>query len=326
MKLSKDKLFSILKNPAMWKSNDVIANCPKCNHREFYISLNDNHPFNCVRKKKCGWQGNIYTLLDELGIKDEYNIKPSIVWSPTLNNELKNNERIEVDINLEEISLPTGFRRVYTDSYLIKRGFKESDYNDYFIGITNLDSKLINYIIFVVYNDFKPVATIGRFKGTKEECDILKKPRYKNSESDFAKILGGYDDLELGVTETVILCEGLFDAKNVSDLLDLKNNSSMKCCYTFKCHVSEEQLYKLQLKGIKNILLLYDSDVLQKVKEAAVNLSKYFNVSVGLIEYANQNGQIKDPGDLNKEELQTILNNTYSPLDFYTKKVQILEL
>jgi hypothetical protein len=326
MKLSKDKLFSILKNPVLWKKNDVLANCPWCDHREFYISLNDNHPFNCVRKKKCGETGSLNKLLDKLGIRDEYNIKETISWSPTLNNELKNNERIEVDINLNEISLPIGFRRIYTDSYLNKRGFKESDYNDYFIGITNLDKKLINYIIFVVYNDFKQVATIGRFKGTKEECDILKKPRYKNSESDFAKILGGYDDLELGVTETVILCEGLFDSKNVSDLLDLKNNKSTKCCYSFKCHISDEQLYKLQLKGIKNVLLLYDSDVLQKVKETAVNLSKHFNVSVGLIECKNEQGQIKDPGELNKEELQAILNNTYSPLDFYTKKVQILEL
>ena len=321
MKLTKDKLFSILQNPSMWKNHDVLANCPWCGHREFYISLSDNHPFNCVRKKKCGETGSIYKLLNHLGIRDEYNIKESISWAPTLSNALKIDEKIDVDVNLEEIKLPLGFRRIYQDSYLQKRGFKENDYNDYHIGISNLDRKLINYIIFIIYNDFKPVAYVGRFKGTKEKCDLLKKPRYKNSESDFTKILGGYDELEKDVTETVILCEGLFDAKNVTDLFDLKNNNSTKCCYTFKCHISQEQLYRLQLKGIKNIVLFYDNDVIQQIKEQAMYLSNYFNVKIAFV--ANSTN---DPGELNINELNEIFKNLYLPFDFYTQRVQILNL
>lgn len=326
MKLSKDKLFSILKNPIMWKSNDVLANCPECDKREFYISLNENHPFNCVRKKKCGFQGNIYTLLNKLGIKEESNFKPDVKWSSNVQNTLLDGVEDTINIDLQEIALPLGFRRIYNDSYLNKRGFIKDDYDIYQVGITNLDRSLINYIIFVIYNDFKPVATIGRFKGTKEECELLKKPRYKNSESDFEKILGGYDELEKDVTETVILVEGLFDAKNIIDLLDLKNNSSTKCCYTFKCHVSDAQLYKLQLKGIKKILLMYDSDVLDKIKETAMQLSKHFEVQIAHIECKNENGEIKDPGDLNIKELQCVLHTTFTPLEFYTKKVQILDL
>src|ERR1017187_1599228 len=111
MKLSKDKLFAILKNPKLWKKNDVIANCPWCNEREFYISLNENHPFNCVRKKKCGIQGNIYTLLSHLGIKTDNTIKEDVKWVSTLSNVLEIGQENEIDINLDEVKLPIGFRR-----------------------------------------------------------------------------------------------------------------------------------------------------------------------------------------------------------------------
>lgn len=326
MKLSKDQLFSILKNPVMWKSNDILASCPKCQKKEFYISLNDNHPFNCVRKKRCGFQGNIYTLLDELGIRSDYNFKESISTSSELINILDDKRDQELCLDLIEIKMPFGFKRIFYDNYLNQRGFLQIDYNEYHCGITNLDRKLINYIIFGIYQDFKLVAYIGRYKGSKEECDNKKLPRYKNSESDFSKILGGYDDLEKDVTEEVILVEGFFDYKNITSLLNLKENKFVKCCYTFKCHISPEQLYRLQLKGIKKILMLYDPDVIREIKETAINLSKYFEVKVGLIEFKNEDGNLKDPGDLNEEELIHVLENTYSSFEFNLKKVQIFNL
>jgi hypothetical protein len=327
MKLTKDKLFSLLKNPKMWKNNDIQAECPICHKREFYIAIKDNHPFQCLRQKKCGFRGNIYTLLSNLGIKDDNTIKENVKWVSTLSNALEIRQEDDINIDLNEVKLPIGFRRVYFDSYLQERGFKEEDYNKYHIGITNLDRKLINYIIFVIYNDFKQVATIGRFKGTKQECELLKKPRYKNSESDFEKILGNYDDLEKDATETIILVEGFFDAKNISDLLNVEENQvNTKCCYTFKCHVSEGQLYKLKLKGIKNIILLYDLDVIDQIKEQAMILSKDFNVKIGFHEFKNEKGELKDAAELIQEEFIYILSTLINPLDFYTKKVQILNL
>lgn len=332
MKLSIQQLFSILQHPKMWKNNDIIANCPECGHREWYISLKDNHPHQCFRAKKCGFRGNIYTLLDKLGRYDLKNIKPDIKWVSRVKETLLDSTEDDVVLNLSEIRLPLGFKRIYADEYLKNRGFKEADFNDYVIGYALLDRKLLNYVIFVIYQDFKPVATIARYKGSKKEIEEQERKtgrkilRYKNSESDFSKILGGYDELENNVTKTAILCEGLFDKKHTDDLLDLKSSNEMKCLYTFKCDISDEQLYRLQLKGVENIILLYDPDVISKIKDVAFRLSQYFNVKIGLIEATNENGELKDPAELNYEELINILNNLYLPLDFSLKKVQILKL
>lgn len=330
MKLSKEELFRLLAefNPKMWKDNDILINCPVCNHRECYVSLKDDHPFNCVRKKKCGWQGNIHALLNKLGVP-EGNIKESIKWSDKVSNALileKHSVIDDIDIELPEIRLPLGFRRIYDDEYLNKRGFIKDDYNVYKVGITNLDRKLINYAVFCIYNDFKLVATIGRYRAEKKEIEELEKKtgrkimRYRNSGSDFAKILGGYDELEAGITKKVILVEGLFDKKNVDDLLDLYHNEITKCCYTFKCDISVEQVYKLKLKGIEEIVLLYDGDVIEKIKQTGLKLMHDFNVNVALID-----GD-KDPGEMNLEELNTSLKNLYHPIHFNLKKVQILDL
>jgi 5S rRNA maturation endonuclease (ribonuclease M5) len=327
MKLSKDQLFSILQNPKMWKNDNIIARCPWCGRQEFYISLKENNPWQCFRKNKCeADKGRIHKLLDHLGIEDQYTIKETVERLQTLPNALETIEKQSLDIELEEVKLPIGFKRIYDDNYLNNRSFIKEDYDNYFIGITNLDRKLANYVIFTIYQDYKQVAYIGRYKGTKEQVDRLKLPRYKNSDSDFSKILGNYDDIEKEVTETVILVEGIFDAHNVTKLLNLKNNPSTKCGYTFKCHISDEQLYKLQLKEVKKILLLYDSDVISKVKETAIKLSKHFEVQVAFIECLNEDGGIKDPGDLNLHELNEVLNNTTSALNFNFKKVQLLNL
>lgn len=328
MKLSKEKLFSILKNAKMYKDNNINASCAWCGQNEFYISLNDNHPWQCWRKSKCeADRGNIYKLLEKLNIYDLYNVKEDIKWqsnvSETLQIDLK--QEINVDI-LNEVRLPVGFKRIYSDNYLQSRGFKVNDFNNHTIGITKLDQALINYVIFIIHQDNQPVAYVGRFKGTKKECDSLKKPRYKNSDSDFVKILGNYDLLVKGITKTVILCEGLFDSKNINELLHIANDITIKSCFTFKGHISEEQIYRLQLKEIENIILLYDSDILNSIKEQAFNLVKHFNVKICLIEVKNYDGSIKDAAELNYAEFIDVMKKIYLPLEFYMKKVQLLNL
>lgn len=332
MKLTKEKLFSILKNPKMWKNTDIVADCPWCNNHEFYISLNDDHPFNCVRKKKCGETGNIYKLLEKLEVYDFLNLKESVSFNSKVNETLQIELSEEKDISIKECKLPLGFRRIYDDKYLRERGFSDQDFHEYFVGETKLDNKLLNYIIFCVYQEHRLVATIGRYKLSKSEIEKLEKskkikiPRYKNSDSEFSKILGNYDKIIKGETKTVILVEGLFDAKKIEKLLNLQNNETTKCCFTFKCHISEDQLERLKLKEIENLILLFDPDVIGKIKEQAIILANDFNVKVGYWEYSTLEGSLKDPDNLSLEELTTILDSLYTPLDFYTKKVQILNL
>ena len=103
--------------------------------------------------------------------------------------------------------------------------------------------------------------------------------------------------------------------------LNLKNNKELKCCATFKCAISEEQVARLKNKDIENIILLYDPDVINSIREQAMNLANNFNVKIAYIE-----DETKDPGDLNYEEVISTLNRLYLPLDFFTKKVQVLNL
>lgn len=333
MKLTPQQLFNLLENASFYKSTDIKANCPWCGQKEFYISLNENHLFNCVRKKKCGETGNIYKLLQKLKRYDLYStLKEDIKWSQDVSNSLEIIQNDQIDIELTEIKFPIGFRRIYFDKYLESRNFTNVDFNKYLIGETKLVKKLINYIIIIIFQDFKPVAYISRFKGSKKEIEKIeassnkKVIRYSNSESDFAKIIGNYDDIVKGVTKTIILVEGFFDAKNIIDLLDLENDEELKCCFTFKCAVSDEQIIRLQNKEVENIILLYDPDVIDKIKEQALHLSKFFNVKIGLIEATNNEGELKDPGELVIDELVEVFENLYLPLDFYLKKVSIIEL
>lgn len=331
MKLSKDQIFSLLKNPKLWKTENVNANCPWCNHREFYVSLKDNHLWQCFRKKHCGEQGNIFKLLEKLGRFDLYNIKEDIKWHSMLHNSLEK-ENIELDLDIPEKKLPIGFKRVFNDEYLLTRGFNQDDFNHYLIGTTKLDVKFLNYVIFVIFQDHKIVGHIGRYKGTKSEIEAIEKRtgktllRYRNSDSDFSKILLGYDGLVKDETKTVIIVEGLFDKKNIDDKLNLKVNKELKCCATFKCAVSDEQILRLQNKGIENLIILYDPDVINSIRDQAMNLTSYFNVKIGYIESVNERNEQKDPAELTYEEVITTLNKLYLPLDFYTKKVQVINL
>jgi len=333
MKLTKAQLFSILDSPVMWKKTDILANCPWCGKREFYVSLDENHLFNCVRKKNCGETGNIYKLLKKLGRFDLTNFKDNVSNTQVLSELHQDAFKEEININLQECKLPLGFKRIYNDEYLASRGFKNNDFNDNIVGYSRVDSKLQNYVIFVIIQDYKQVAWMGRYKATKKEIKELelkskrKIIRYKNSfGTDFSKILGGHDNLIENVTKTVILVEGLFDKKNIDDKLGLKNNDELKCCFTFKCHVSKEQIYRLNQKGVDNVILLYDSDVLDKVKEQAIELTTNFHTRVGFIEFLNDDNEIKDPGELTYEEVISVMNNLQDPFKFYTSKLKLLEI
>lgn len=326
MKLSKDKLFDLLDEASIYKNGNIKAICPWCGKKEFYVSLSENHPFQCWRKKHCGESGNIFKLLEKLNRLEFFSYKDDVVFSNRVPETLQIEEDDEVEIDIPEIKKPLGFKRIYDDEYLSKRGFAGNDFSDYIVGITKLDPKLIGYIIFLLFQEGKNIGYVARYKGSKEECDLKNKPRYRNSDSDFEKILGGYDDLVEGKTETVFLVEGLFDKKRIDDLLDLKSVDDLKCVFTFKCFLSNTQIRLLQKKGVKNLIMLYDPDVINKIRVQAIDLVKFFNVKIGLIDFYNEDGNLKDPAELSLEELSTLLKKLYLPLDFFRSKVQVLNL
>jgi len=211
MILSKEKLRDLLINPKLDESKkNFYCKCPWCGHNEFGIQIyKDNHPFNCFRKRRCGETGNIYKFLKKIGKSvptSDDSISKTFQSLETLKEVVEKKE-------LPKVKLPVGYRRVFYNEYLEKRGFV--NYNKYEVGITKLDRKFKNYVIF-------PIKVKGEIKGyvsrsilSKQEIDRYKALygkrilRYRNSITEFNQILYGIEEITSS-TNTVILVEGIF--------------------------------------------------------------------------------------------------------------------
>lgn len=332
----KDELLqSILINPRITGSGShYIADCPFCNKEgHLYVQRKTNKKnkrgqnvsyfWEC---KKCSESGMIFKLLRALGRSDLIKFKPSINTGRV---EKKINiveEQEDLNLDLPKKSKPLGFKYVVDDPYLVDRDFSEEQHTVFSVGRTKLLSKLKDYVIFLCMEESECKGYVARSTWSNEKIKKFNKKakeqkqpkhlRYSNSpNTDFALLLFGYDEITEGVTDTVILVEGITDKANVDRLLDLYRRDDMKCCATFGKKCSDYQIAKLQKKGVKNIILLYDPDAVDNSKEYSMRIAKYFDVQVGYL-----SGD-KDPGCLNIEELSLTLSSLESPLSFRVSKV-----
>jgi len=114
----------------------------------------------------------------------------------------------------------------------------------------------------------------------------------------------------------VILVEGVTDKANVDKLLRLDKSDKLKCLCTFGKKISESQIRKLKTKGISKVILMYDPDAIDESKKYSIELELWdIRVKVGYL-------PDKDPGDLNREELTTVLSQTQTPNQFASSKMQ----
>ena len=84
--------------------------------------------------------------------------------------------------------------------------------------------------------------------------------------------------------------------------------------------MSDIQLQKIKIKGInvKKVTLFYDSDAIKASKKVIYDLTHEFEeVGVAFCTYKDNEGNYKDAGELNKQELLQILNNLQSPFEFF---------
>ena len=333
MKLSVEKLLELLPDFKLdRRGKNLQGPCPMCGHNEFGISIEEGHRFGCYRKSKCGFNGNIFVLLKHLGKLDEVVRERSVILPPRLSEiEIEEEDR-EVE-ELESISLPVGFKRVFKNDYMESRGFSEQDLRNYEVGVTDIDPRLKKkYIIFPcrIKGDVK--GWVARRSGSKSEIDLLNEKRkeqgklpvlrYINSLSDFAKILYGIDEVN-SCTESLIVVEGIFDKIKVDKLLELYKTDQIKCVATFKGAISEEQVRLIKTNGdnIKNIILLYDSDIIKNIKKTIEYLVENSNYDI-LIGYH----ETKDPGDMNLEDLESVFERLETPLEFKSSKIEVNKL
>lgn len=324
MKLSISKLQSLFPNSTIDKRGKYLKTlCPVCGNDSFTISTEDNHLSGCNKKNKCGVVFNIYTLAKLLGKLSELNIEGDVGLIEKLENKLFVKE-IELDLSLPKVSMPVGWQRVFKHDYLDARGF--TAYNKYKVGITNIDPRLKkNYVIFCLEEDGETKGYIGRHIWSKSEIDkenekrkklgIKEILRYVNSNTDFSKLLMGYDEIKEGITKTIICVEGVFDKFNIDKILNLDNQDEVKCNATFKCHISEEQIIKWKQKGIETLILFYDSDVIKQIKETAASVNLHFKTLIAF------NEQGDDAGDISEIQFKIVINNLKSVNDFIINKI-----
>lgn len=332
MKLNKEKIIDYLQVRPTGVKGWYSGRCPFCGSDKFGIIMNDIgiSSYNCF-KASCN-KGTVFSLLKKLNKLDllEYN---EFLIDSKIVNKISISEEKTLDYELLNKKKPMGFKYIEYDSYLDLRGFTEYQYKLFHTGIALIEPELKNnYIIFLQYQDGECKGYLARSKRTKdwhkqnelrfkigEERLVL---RYKNSiNTDFEKMLGGCDELIEGVTETVIIVEGLMDKANTDRQLDLYLTSKIKCCYTYGNKITDYQIKRLQDKKIQNIILLYDYNTIQQTKRYSIELSRYFNCRIGEITLKD-----RDPGDMTFEEFQVVLSNLKDPYSYNINRVQIKQL
>lgn len=300
---------------------NLIARCPRCGKEgKFGVytgrQTQQKKPFmsHCF---SCGC--STYTLeglLELLGRED-------LMIAPTadLNARLDTNLLFplegppEIDDTLSVIALPDFYRRCFTDPYLKSRGFTYDDYEYFQVGTTRgLNFRYDAYVIFPIIDDGDVVGYVSRHTWSKDEIDrhnsrVRRKGgyrvlRFRNStENDFVRLLYNYDAVKEGVTDTVIITEGIFDVIALTRKLELYENEYVASVATFGKKISRTQIYKLQSKGVKTVILGYDGDAVEAIKKTADELNAYFRVFIADIPDAG-----KDWEDLGDEEIYGIFS------------------
>ena len=234
---------------------------------------------------------------------------------------------------LPEEKLPIGFKRINNHPYLDGRGFNSEQYELFQVGMTNspMEPQWRNKVIFQIFNNNIRVGVLGRSTKSKQWHDdnmINHKEggrlvlRYKNSDGDFSKMVGGLDEIT-DSTHTVIIVEGLMDKANVDRQLKLLKDPLIKCLYVFGSNISEYQINLLKaFKQVQTVIILFDPDTLKKVRNHVARLvySHNWDVKIGVIKSDN------DPGEMSKTEILDVLMNSLTPLEFYSNELIIKKL
>ena len=315
---------------------NLIARCPFCGQEgKFGIYIGREtvrkkpfmaHCFSCGRSTT-----TLERLLESLGRMDLLPTETVAFDTPLANVlfPLEDAEE-EVDDELGIVSLPDYWRRTFTHPYLQGRGFTYDDYDRFPVGTTcRLNRRWDDYVLFPVIDAGDTVGYVARHTWSKEEIDrhncLAKRSgdykilRWRNStENDFVKLLYNYDAVAEGETDTVVLVEGIFDVVALTRKLDLYDNRRLVAVATFGKKISRTQIYKLQSKGIRTVVIGYDGDAVEAVKRTASELSAYFEVFVADIPDPK-----KDWEDLTAEEIYRVFAyGLKTPVEYRLTKIQ----
>ena len=319
--------------------------CPWCGKDDEHFGIRLNNPngrfnnhisFHCFKCDEKGGEYKLLRALDQLHILEHGDY---IDHSKDLEKRVLGDSgfgREETTSQSPTMSKPLGYRRVKSDEYLDSRGFESWQYDLYSVGRTMIDRRLKDYVIFLImedgrcrgnvsrsvkskewikkYNDEVKEFNANRLEGVRKKAKYL---RYRNDEAEFDKLLMGIDEITPR-TKVVLLVEGVMDKANVDRLLRLHEDYAVKCLCTFGKKISDEQIEKLNRKGpnVSTVILIYDPDAMEDSKDVGDRLSQVFRNT--LVGFTKDN----DPGDMDLDELNSVIDNAESPLNFRVNKVQ----
>jgi len=315
-----ESIIPFLTNVNKSHSSQIISDCPFCGKTKHFFLNKKTLAWDC---KKCKEDGTVKKLLGKLGklylIEGEKVIR--------LNNPV-------LDINFEEISiediekdevtrLPIGFKKCNYDTdddftnYLKSRKFTKNDFDLYIPGYTELKSKYKDYALIQIINNYKLKGFVGR--AIYDEMEN----RYSNSlGTKFANLIFGLDELS-NRTDTLIICEGIFDKISITNEMELYNDATMKCVGSFGNKLTKNQIRIIKkYRNIKNFFLFYDArDSVEIMKKYSLLLKHEFkgcNVNVCYLDAG-------DPGSSDFHVIAKALTDSTDYLEFFYSKVQKLK-
>lgn len=280
--------------------NIIVPTCPSCGKSggKFGIYIgpetNKKKPFmsHCF---KCGHTTKeLKDLLDLLG-RPDLMIEEKASFQPLDIPDFYKLEEDEIDDELIVINMPEGWKRCYRNPYLKARGFTIDDYTYFPVGTTRgLNFKFDNYVVFPIIDNGDTVGYVSRHIWSKDVIDEYNIQarrngkyeirRYNNStDNDFVKLLYNYDAVIEDETDTVVLVEGIFDAIALTRKLDLYDNHRIVPVASFGKKISQTQIYKLQIKGVKTVVIGYDNDARESIIKTAATLSEYFDIFIACL-------------------------------------------
>lgn len=280
--------------------NIIFSKCPFCGHAGYkygiyigaeskYKTFGSSNCFSCNRKYR-DLEGTLHSL-----DRDDLLPTETADLDDDLTDDLEFDNEDDVDDSLQEIEMPKGYKRCFKNPYLKSRGFLADDYEYFPCGTTRgINFKFNDYVLLEIRDHGKIVGYVGRHVWGKSDIDQYNQThryqirRYNNSvDNGFGKLIYNIDAVKPFETDTVILCEGCFDAIALTRKLDLYDYPAIVPVATFGKKISEVQIYKLQSKGVKTVIMGYDSDAVDTTSKLAINLDKYFDVYIADLSQAD---------------------------------------
>lgn len=316
------------------EKNLIAERCPYCQRKNKFAvyvgkptprkTLFASHCFSCGKSNR-----ELTPLLEKLGRTD-------LIFeaTTTLDAELEDSPLLldntgdQIDDSLDIIKPPKGFKRCYKNNYLKSRSFNADDYEYFPVGTTRgCNFQFDDYVIFLIVDDGDIVGWVARHIWPKQDIEEYNRKakrsgafqlrRYKNStENEFMKLLYNYDAIIEGETDTVIIVEGPFDVIALTRKLELYDNQRVAVIATFGKKISTTQIYKIQSKGVKTVVLAYDGDAVEAIKNTSQQLKSYFDTYIADIE-----GD-KDFDEMNYQEIyNTFAYGLRTPIEYALNKI-----